>query len=160
MNDSKKHTDKIATSILRGEYSDYDKNWWHYDREYNMLLKAQTEAFKLANEAAEQQDKEAIDTVVAVAEQKSYTSTEIESFAEWCSRKGWGYSYKDKEWSNMRPVYQIKTTTQLRELWEQEMDVNTSEPPNIKQQCPECGDESYNSDGDYCLNSNCKLFII
>lgn len=65
MTDSKKHTDKIATSILRGEYADYDKNWWHYDREYNMLLKAQTEAFKLANEAAEQQDKEAIDTVVS-----------------------------------------------------------------------------------------------
>ena len=68
MNEFKKHTDKIAISILRGEYADYEKNWWYYDKEYNMLLKAQTEAFKLANEASEQQDKEAIDTVVAEVE--------------------------------------------------------------------------------------------
>lgn len=77
MNDSKKHTDKIATSILRCEYADYDKNWWHYDREYNMLIKAQTEAFKLANEASEQQDKDAIDTVVKELENTFPTNEQI-----------------------------------------------------------------------------------
>lgn len=36
----KKHTNQIAVNILRDEYADYDTNWWHYNREYEMLLKA------------------------------------------------------------------------------------------------------------------------
>jgi len=106
---------------------------------------------------------EAIDTVVEALEKPTYTAEDMEAFAEWCSVNKWNYDVVNKEWVQ----YGIGENNdwflshiELRELWEQEMDVNTSEPTNIKQQCPECGDESYNSDGNYCLNSNCKLFII
>lgn len=33
------HTNKKAIEILAGEYSDYHKNSWHYDRQYTMLVK-------------------------------------------------------------------------------------------------------------------------
>ena len=48
----------------------------------------------------------------------TYTAEDMESFAEWCSRKGWEYHMFEDEWWNERD--EIKTTAQLRELWEQE----------------------------------------
>ena len=123
MTEFKKHTDKIATSILRGEYSDYDKNWWHYDREYNMLLKAQTEAFKLANEAAEQQDKEAIDTVVSELEnrdkssQVAYTAKDIQLFWRWAYCNGWYYGELEEMWFNDDDNERF-TTEDVLKLWE------------------------------------------
>lgn len=34
------HINKIAVNILKEEYSDYEYNTWHYDREYKMIVKA------------------------------------------------------------------------------------------------------------------------
>ena len=33
------HTNKNAIKILASEYSDYWKNAWHYDRQYNILCR-------------------------------------------------------------------------------------------------------------------------
>ena len=42
---------------------------------------------------------------------------ETQDFAVWCSYKGWEYQMFEDEWWNERD--EIKTTTQLRELWEE-----------------------------------------
>ena len=34
------HSNETAIKVLRETYSDYDKNSWHYDREYTNILKA------------------------------------------------------------------------------------------------------------------------
>jgi len=57
MSDKNEHTNEIAIKILRDEYADYDHNWWHYNSEYKMLLEAQTQAWKQANEAADMNEK-------------------------------------------------------------------------------------------------------
>lgn len=36
------HTNKIAIDILKEEYSDYPENDWHYNRQYRMLVEAQS----------------------------------------------------------------------------------------------------------------------
>ena len=67
----------------------------------------------------------AIDTVVAVVEQKSYTSTEIEAFAEWIGNNKYYVPFYNPMsdsivWAKggTRDGYII--TAQLRELWEKE----------------------------------------
>ena len=45
MSKEDKHDDEIAINILREEYADYDENWQDYERQYLMLLKAQTAAW-------------------------------------------------------------------------------------------------------------------
>lgn len=61
---------------------------------------------------------EAIDTVVAELEKPTYTPAYMNSFAEWCSVNGWEYQMFEGEWWNERD--EIKTTAQLREIWEKE----------------------------------------
>lgn len=34
------HTNKIAIRILTDEHSDYPRNAWHYDREYENIVRA------------------------------------------------------------------------------------------------------------------------
>lgn len=92
----------------------------------------------------------------AEIEKPSYTAQDMEAFAEWCALMEWIYDPTDKVWFQKYST-ETKTTAQLRKLWEQEMDVNTSEPPNSKQQCPTCGSDSLItlSDITYCMNDCC-----
>jgi len=32
------HTNEIAIAVLTNEFSDYPKNYWHYNREYNLIV--------------------------------------------------------------------------------------------------------------------------
>jgi len=41
------HTNKIAILVLSREFHDYPRNDWHYDREYNLIVKALNEQEKL-----------------------------------------------------------------------------------------------------------------
>lgn len=34
------HTNEIAIRVLTGEYGDYPRNAWHYDRQYNNIVTA------------------------------------------------------------------------------------------------------------------------
>lgn len=43
------HTNKNAVKILASEYSDYWKNTWHYDRQYNMLCRMEKAVLPQAN---------------------------------------------------------------------------------------------------------------
>ena len=64
--------------------------------------------------------KEAIDTVVSEVEKPAYTAEETQDFAEWCSKNKW-YAFGQEEHMWYNYTKQItKTTTQLRELWEQQ----------------------------------------
>ena len=61
---------------------------------------------------------EAIDTVVKALEKPTYTTEDMEAFAKWLSLKEYSYHPKAKIWTYGMP--NRKTTTQLREMWEQE----------------------------------------
>jgi len=62
--------------------------------------------------------------IFGIIEEKKYTASDLKQFAEWCKRKwtieffpetnDWkGYNVETHEW-------EIKTTSQLREMWETE----------------------------------------
>lgn len=103
---------------------------------------------------------EMITRIMELQEQKKYSAFDLDEFAEWCVyhciRYNGGWIFKYAEISSLN----IKTTSQLRELWEVETGRKEEADISVKQKCPECGDESYNSDGNYCLNSDCRLFFI
>jgi len=103
---------------------------------------------------------DAIDTVVQQLEKPTYTPADMDSFAEWCRIEGFFYEVDNKIWCNYdtEPITE-KTTTQLREDWEAKQKGEVADIP-VKQKCPKCGDESYNSNVNYCLNSNCSLPFI
>ena len=42
-----KHTNQIAKKVLRKHFSDYEKNQWHYDEQYKMIIYALYEFKKL-----------------------------------------------------------------------------------------------------------------
>ena len=61
----------------------------------------------------------AIDTVVNELEKPTYTAEDMEAFAEWTAIIQWIYDPTDKCWFQKHST-ETKTTTKLRELWEQE----------------------------------------
>jgi endonuclease YncB( thermonuclease family) len=63
-----------------------------------------------------QQD--AIDTVVEHCEQKTYTTKDMEDFAEWVVKDGWKWSVYIECFTNNLYDESMKTITQLREHWE------------------------------------------
>lgn len=122
------------------------------------LHKHTTDKFK--HSVGDQYVSDAIDTVVQQLEKPTYTPADMDSFAEWCRIEGFFYEVDNKIWCNYdtEPITE-KTTTQLREDWEAKQKGEVAYIP-VKQKCPKCGDESYNSNVNYCLNSNCSLFFI
>ena len=91
---------------------------------------------------------EAIDTVVEHYETKTYTAKDMETFAEWLIGRSADW-ITDEE--------RCETAETFIEMWEKERCVNTSKPPNSKQQCPTCGSDSLItlSDITYCMNDCC-----
>lgn len=57
------HTNEIAIKILTDEYGDYPRNAWHYDSEYNMLVKAYNQSYKNGFDSGMDLLKSAINTI-------------------------------------------------------------------------------------------------
>lgn len=49
------HTNEIAIELLKDEYADYPHNWWHYDREYNLMVKAMDSVKNLNGETVKRE---------------------------------------------------------------------------------------------------------